>query len=33
MQTVPRKTPASMTWKYLSSKEKKPKKKSRRFWW
>ncbi len=27
------KTPASMTWKYLSSKEKKPKKKSRRFWW
>ena len=27
------KTPASMSWKYLSSKEQKAKKKSRRFWW
>jgi len=27
------KTPASMSWKYLSSKEQKSKKKSRRFWW
>ena len=27
------KTPASMGWKYLSSKGQKAKKKSRRFWW
>ena len=27
------KTPASMSWKYLSGKEKKVRKKSRRFWW
>jgi 5-methylcytosine-specific restriction endonuclease McrA len=27
------KTPASMSWKYLNSKEQKPKKKSRRSWW
>jgi 5-methylcytosine-specific restriction endonuclease McrA len=27
------KTPASMSWKYLSSKERKAKKKSRRYWW
>ena len=27
------KTPASMSWKYLSSKEQKAKKKPRRFWW